>query len=98
MTTSSNVAFLELGWTPAEMVQAEDRVYRIGQKNAVNIWYLLAKDTIDMKIAALIDSKKDVTKAVIEGRNAEAREKILTSVLKEFLPKKIKRKKEATTK
>ena len=97
MTAASNVAFMELGWTPAEMAQAEDRVYRIGQKNAVNIWYLLAKDTIDVKIAALIDSKKDVTKAVIEGRDAEAREKILTSVLKEFLPKKRGRKKKEAT-
>ena len=54
LTRTSNVAFLELDWTPARHDQAEDRL-RIGQDSAVTAWYLLAPDTIDETMASLLD-------------------------------------------
>ncbi len=54
LTRASNVAFLELEWTPAIHDQAEDRCHRIGQHDAVTAWYLLAADTIDETMARLI--------------------------------------------
>ena len=68
------------------MQQAEDRVYRIGQKNAVNVWYLLANDTIDVEIATLIDMKKDSTKAAIEGVDVKSDDKILDRMIEFFSP------------
>ena len=68
MTRSSNVAFLELDWTPAKHDQAEDRCHRIGQANAVNASYLLAADTIDETIATLLERKRAVIAAVTDGR------------------------------
>jgi superfamily II DNA or RNA helicase len=67
LTAAANVAFLELGWTPAKHDQAEDRVHRIGQDRHVTAWYLLAADTIDERIAALIDYKRAVVGSVTDG-------------------------------
>lgn len=67
LTAAHNVVFLELPWTPGLLDQAEDRCNRIGQKNAVNIWYLLPRDTIEEKLAEIIDAKKKVITAVLDG-------------------------------
>jgi hypothetical protein len=71
MTAASNVAFVELGWTPAAHDQAEDRVHRIGQEEAVTAWYLLAADTIDERIAAAIEHKRALVRAATDGEVAE---------------------------
>ena len=70
LTRASNVAFLELEWTPAMHDQAEDRCHRIGQRDAVTAWYLLAADTIDETMARLIQSKRAHVSAVTDGQNA----------------------------
>lgn len=71
MTAASNAAFLELGWNPAVHDQAEDRLHRIGQRGQVTAWYLLAADTIDEKIAQLIEDKRALIAAASDGREAE---------------------------
>ena len=71
LTRASNVAFLELDWTPARLAQAEDRCHRIGQASAVTAWYLLAADTIDDTMAELLDQKRGVIGAVTDGRQVE---------------------------
>ncbi|HEX7297428.1 MAG TPA: DEAD/DEAH box helicase [Solirubrobacteraceae bacterium] len=68
LTRASNVAFLELEWTPAMHDQAEDRCHRIGQRDAVTAWYLLAADTIDETMAKLIERKRGLVAAVTDGR------------------------------
>jgi SWI/SNF-related matrix-associated actin-dependent regulator of chromatin subfamily A-like protein 1 len=67
LTRASNVCFLELGWTPAQHDQAEDRCHRIGQHDAVTAWYLLAAGTIDETIAELLHAKRAVVGAVTDG-------------------------------
>jgi SNF2 family DNA or RNA helicase len=68
LTRASNVAFLELEWTPAMHDQAEDRCHRIGQRDAVTAWYLLAANTIDEAMARVIHSKRALVAAVTDGR------------------------------
>ncbi|MBO0768384.1 MAG: DEAD/DEAH box helicase [Solirubrobacterales bacterium] len=67
LTRASNVCFLELEWTPAIHDQAEDRCHRIGQRDAVSAWYLLAADTIDETMARLIKRKREIVDAVTDG-------------------------------
>jgi hypothetical protein len=71
LTRASNVAFLELEWTPAQHDQAEDRCHRIGQRDAVTAWYLLAAGTIDEQIADVLHSKRRVVEAVTDGHRRE---------------------------
>ncbi len=68
LTRASNVCFLELEWTPAIHDQAEDRCHRIGQRDAVTAWYLLAATTIDETMARLIQRKREVVDAITDGR------------------------------
>ncbi len=72
LTRASNVCFLELEWTPAMHDQAEDRCHRIGQRDAVTAWYLLAADTIDETMARLIEHKRRIVTAVTDGQEAGA--------------------------
>lgn len=68
LTRASNVCFLELDWTPARHDQAEDRVHRIGQRDAVTAHYLLAPETIDETMAELLGRKRGTIDAVTDGR------------------------------
>jgi hypothetical protein len=68
LTRSSNVAFLELDWTPAKHDQAEDRCHRLGQLDTVNATYLLAAGTVDETIGTLLERKRAVIGAVTDGR------------------------------
>ena len=67
LNAASNVIFAELYWTPAILLQAEDRAHRIGQKNNVNVYYLLAKGTLDDAIWPLVSRKLDIVGKTIDG-------------------------------
>jgi SWI/SNF-related matrix-associated actin-dependent regulator of chromatin subfamily A-like protein 1 len=83
LTRASNVAFLELDWTPATHDQAEDRCHRIGQSAAVNAWYLLAAETIDETIATLLERKRVIIGAVTDGRE-EDEEAVIDALIREL--------------
>lgn len=67
LTAASNVAFVELGWTPAEHSQAEDRCHRIGQEDSVNCWYFVGEDTIDEIILETLNNKSAIVDQVTDG-------------------------------
>jgi hypothetical protein len=83
LTRASNVAFLDLEWTPALHDQAEDRCHRIGQHDAVTAWYLLAADTIDETMVELMARKRGTVGAVTDGRR-DAGEALVQSVVREL--------------
>ncbi len=83
LTRASNVAFLELDWTPARHDQAEDRLHRIGQESAVTAWYLLAPDTIDETMAELLQRKRSLIDAVTDGE-VHDEERLVDAVVREL--------------
>ena len=71
LQVSSNVVLAELSWTHAEQTQAIDRVHRIGQSDPVTAWRIIAAQTIDAKIAELIDAKASLAAAALDGADGE---------------------------
>ena len=67
LTSASNVAFVQCGWTPAGQDQAEDRAHRIGQENAVTCYYLLCPKTIDEDIWNMIEEKREIVNKTSDG-------------------------------
>ncbi len=81
LTAASNVAFVEFGWNPGQMDQAEDRAHRIGQTDQVTAWYLAAEKTIDEWIIALIDEKRVVVTAATDGQAVEQKGNIMGDLI-----------------
>ncbi|MCU1583573.1 MAG: helicase [Microbacteriaceae bacterium] len=71
LQAASNVVLAELSWTSAEQTQAIDRVHRIGQAEPVTAWRIIASQTIDAKIAELIDSKAGLAARALDGDDTE---------------------------
>ena len=71
LQAASNVVLAELSWTAAEQTQAIDRVHRIGQEEPVTAWRIIAAQTIDSKIAELIDAKQGLAARALDGSDAE---------------------------
>jgi superfamily II DNA or RNA helicase len=71
LQVASNVVLAELSWTAAEQTQAIDRSHRIGQTEPVTAWRIIAAQTIDARIAELIDSKAGLAATALDGSGEE---------------------------
>lgn len=64
----SDAIMLERQWNPANEEQAEARFHRFGQKNPVNITYMLATETIDEYFTELVEQKRAIVASTLDGR------------------------------
>jgi hypothetical protein len=71
LQVASNIVLAELSWTDAEQTQAIDRIHRIGQEQPVTAWRIIAAQTIDSRIAELIDSKAGLAARALDGSDEE---------------------------
>jgi SNF2 family DNA or RNA helicase len=67
LTAAEECLFVELPWTPADVDQTYSRLHRIGQKGSVTATYMLTSGTIDEEIYELIDKKRSVVDAAVDG-------------------------------
>lgn len=70
LTAASDVLIVEQDWTPANLNQAEDRVHRIGQDEAVTATHLVADLGIDVHMRAVIEAKQEICDAVAQGNGS----------------------------
>jgi SNF2 family DNA or RNA helicase len=71
LQVASNIVLAELSWTDAEQTQAIDRSHRIGQTEPVTAWRIIAAQTIDSRIAELIDRKAGLAARALDGSDEQ---------------------------
>lgn len=69
LTAAKLLIFAELYWNPGTLLQAEDRIHRIGQKSDVDIHYLLGTGTVDEYVWPHILKKLNVLESLGLGTN-----------------------------
>jgi SWI/SNF-related matrix-associated actin-dependent regulator 1 of chromatin subfamily A len=92
LTAASKVIFNDLPWTPGGLMQAEARAHRVGQKDTVNVYRMVARGTLDDQVTELLTKKAEILKTVLEGKSGEltaeegqsADRSILTDVVRTF--------------
>ena len=67
LTAADYVVHLDPWWNPAVEDQASDRAHRMGQKRPVTIYRLVAENTIEQKIIALHNQKRDLADSLLDG-------------------------------
>jgi SWI/SNF-related matrix-associated actin-dependent regulator 1 of chromatin subfamily A len=65
LTEGTVVIFNSFDWVTGNNEQAEDRAFRIGQKNDVNVYYQLFDDTISTRMWDMLKNKKDVINTIL---------------------------------
>jgi SNF2 family DNA or RNA helicase len=85
LTAAKELGIVELPWTPADVEQTEGRVHRKGQTRGVLITTFVAEGTIDEQMVELLDEKRAIVEASIEGETTQQLS-IAGDLLLSFLP------------
>ncbi|TNE47578.1 MAG: DEAD/DEAH box helicase [Deltaproteobacteria bacterium] len=67
LTAADYVIHMDPWWNPAVEDQASDRAHRIGQTRPVTVYRLVTQHTIEEKILALHEQKRDLAESLLEG-------------------------------
>lgn len=84
---SHNTLTIEQAWTASAHDQAEDRVWRMGQKHTCNNYYLLGRNTIDEDMYDLIGSKRAMAEASLDGDRSVEEESIYNELVERLKKK-----------
>ncbi|WP_460403376.1 DEAD/DEAH box helicase [Actinophytocola sediminis] len=74
LTRADHVVHYDRWWNPAVEAQATDRAHRIGQQRPVQVHRLIAEGTVEDRIAAMLESKKDIAAAVLGPQETDVSE------------------------
>jgi SNF2 family DNA or RNA helicase len=67
LTAADYIYILDPWWNPAVEAQAVDRAHRIGQTRRVFAYRLIARDTVEEKIVALQDRKRELAESIVRA-------------------------------
>ncbi|MFP4679319.1 MAG: DEAD/DEAH box helicase, partial [Chitinispirillaceae bacterium] len=70
LTSADYVIHLDPWWNPSAENQASDRAYRIGQTRTVFVYKVITKDSIEERVLALQDQKKQLVQSVIQTESS----------------------------
>jgi SNF2 family DNA or RNA helicase len=72
LTAADHVFLCDPWWNPAVEEQAADRAHRIGQDKPVNVYRMVAKDTVEERILQLQEKKRAIATTVTSGAGGAA--------------------------
>ncbi len=73
LTHANYVFHMDPWWNPAVEDQATDRAHRIGQTEAVTVYRLIAKETIEEAMLKIHDRKKEIVNGLLAGHDQPSR-------------------------
>jgi len=82
LTASEVVLMNDLSFVPSDHSQAEDRAFRIGQKNTVSCLYPIFENTIEQLVHVMLQKKKNVIDTVMGDRIDE--DEFLSDIINSF--------------
>lgn len=80
LTAASTVVFLDRAWSPSVNRQAEDRLHRIGQKNAVHVIDIVARGTVDLGRMQRIELKWSFIRSILGDDTQAIQEEYLNRI------------------
>lgn len=72
LTAASRVIHFDRWWNPAVEIQAEDRVHRIGQTRPVEVFAYVCAETVEERVAKILEEKRALFADLIDGVPAQA--------------------------
>jgi len=84
LTEATVVIFNSFDWVPGSNEQAEDRSYRIGQKNDVTVYYQLFIDSISIRMWEMLNHKKDIINTIL-GENKLTEQEITEMIIDKLI-------------
>lgn len=81
LTAGTVEIFLDEPWNRANKEQAEDRCHRVGTKENITVYTIMAKDTIDERIHELVYKKGEMADMLVDGKIIANKEDILDFLL-----------------
>ena len=83
LTGANTVILVDLWWNPAVESQAIGRAHRMGQDQAVEVYRLVTRGTIEEKIQELQEKKKNLVSEILDG--TESRGSLSLAEIREIL-------------
>lgn len=93
-TSTSDTAFIELGFNPSDHDQAEKRVLGLGRgKKGAKLcraFYLIAKNTVEEHVLRLLERKQQDIDQILDGKRSSSSFKLLDELEKQLLKRRTK--------
>lgn len=70
LVAATRVIIMDPFWNPYIEMQAIDRTYRIGQKREVEVYRILTQETVEDRIVALQNKKKEIVEAALDEKES----------------------------
>ncbi len=85
LTRADHVVHYDRWWNPAVEAQATDRAYRIGQDRPVQVHRLITEGTLEDRIAAMLETKKELADAVLNRQDGAELTELTDTELSELV-------------